>query len=79
MLLCVINKIDIFFNQIRFNIHFKSHKEFEKNKRSMTDTINNTTNISWSNYIKETIEGCDFSHLAEMDIIVFDFKKFFFL
>ena len=34
-----------------------------------TDTINNTTNISLSNYIRESIEGCDFSHIAEMDII----------
>ena len=28
----------------------------------MTDMINNKTNVSWSNYIRETIEGCDFSH-----------------
>ena len=31
--------------------------------------INNTTNISLSNYIGEAIEGCDFSQIAEMDII----------
>ena len=35
----------------------------------MTDMIHNTTNVSWSNYIRETIEGCDFSQKAEMDII----------
>ena len=34
-----------------------------------TDMIHNTTNISWSNYIREALEGCDFSHIAEMDII----------
>ena len=35
----------------------------------MTDMNDNTTNISWSNYIREMIEECDFSHIAEMDII----------
>ena len=45
----------------------------------MTDMINNTTNTSWSNYIKEMIEGCDFSYIAEMDIIVFDFNNFFYI
>ena len=41
----------------------------------MTDMINNTTNVSWSNYIRETIEGCDFSHIAEMDIIKLAHKR----
>ena len=41
----------------------------------MTGMINNTTNVSWSNYIKETIEGCDFSHIAEMDIITLAHKR----
>ena len=40
----------------------------------MTDMINNTTNVSWSHYIRETIEGCDFSHIAEMDIITLAHK-----
>ena len=31
--------------------------------------INNTTNISWSNHRREEIEGCDFSHIDEMDNI----------
>ena len=44
-------------------------------KKLMTDMINTTTNISWSNYIKETIEGCDFSHIAEMDIITLAHKR----
>ena len=41
----------------------------------MTDMINNITNVSWSNYIRETIEGCDFSHIAEMDIITLAHKR----
>ena len=44
-------------------------------KSLMTDMINNSTNISWSNYIRETIEGCDFSHIAEMDIITLVHKR----
>ena len=44
-------------------------------KHLMTDMINNTTNVSWSNYIRETIEGCDFSHIAEMDIITLAHKR----
>ena len=37
--------------------------------------INNTTNISLSKYIREAIEGCDFSHIAEMDIITLAHKR----
>ena len=44
-------------------------------KYLMTNMINNTTNVSWSNYIRETIEGCDFSHIAEMDIITLVHKR----
>ena len=44
-------------------------------KYLMTDMFNNTTNVSWSNYIRETIEGCDFSHIAEMDIITLAHKR----
>ena len=44
-------------------------------KYLMTDMINNTTNVSWSNYKRETIEGCDFSHIAEMDIITLAHKR----
>ena len=40
----------------------------------MTDMITNTTNVSWSNFIRETIEGYDFSHIAEMDIITLVYK-----
>ena len=44
-------------------------------KYLMTDKINNTTSVSWSNYIRETIEGCDFSHIAEMDIVTLAHKR----
>ena len=37
--------------------------------------INNTINISWSNYIREAIEGFDFSHIGEMDIITLAHKR----
>ena len=44
-------------------------------KYLMTDMIHNTTNVSWSNYMRETIEGCDFSHIAEMVIITLAHKR----
>ena len=37
--------------------------------------IINTTNVSWSNYIREAIDGCNFSHIAEMDIITLANKR----
>ena len=40
-----------------------------------TDLINNKTNISLSKYVREAIEGCDFSHIAEMDIITLAQKR----
>ena len=40
----------------------------------MTDMIDNTTTISCSDYIREAMEGCDFSHIAEMDIITLAHK-----
>ena len=44
-------------------------------KYLMTDMINITTNISWSNYLRKAIEGCDFSHIGEMDIITLAHKR----
>ena len=41
----------------------------------MTDMIHNTTNVSWSNYIREAIEEYDFSHIAEMKIITLTHKR----
>ena len=56
---------------------------FNKNqdcKYLMTDMINNTTNISWSNDLREAIdnlkeEGYHFDHIVEMDIITLAHKR----
>ena len=45
-----------------------------------TDMIKNTTNISWSNYLREAIdslkkEGYHFNHIAVMDIITLARKR----
>ena len=37
--------------------------------------IDFTTKVFWSNYIRDMIEGCDFSHIAEMDIITLAHKR----
>ena len=49
-------------------------------KYLMTDMINNTTNVSWSNYIRDAIdsltkEGYHFDHIAEMDVISLAHKR----
>ena len=49
-------------------------------KNLMTDMINNSTKISWSNYLREAIdslkkEGYHFDHIAEMDIITLAHKR----
>ena len=49
-------------------------------KNLITGLINNTTNISWSNYLREAIdnlkgEGYDFNQIAEMDIITLAHKR----
>ena len=46
----------------------------------MTNMINFTTNISWSNYIREAIdsfkkEGYHFDHIAGMDVITLAHKR----
>ena len=46
----------------------------------ITGMIDNTTNISWSNYLREAIdslktEGYDFNQIAEMDIITLAHKR----
>ena len=56
---------------------------FNKNqdyKYTTTDMINNTTNTSWSNYLREAIdslkeEGYHFDHIAEMYIITLAHKR----
>ena len=52
----------------------------QDSKYLRTDMINNKTNISWSNYIREAIdrlktEGYHFDHIAEMDIITLAHKR----
>ena len=63
------------FNQYLLRGQFKLIFNNQGCKYLMIDMINNTTNISWSNYIREAIEGCDFSHIAEMDIITLAHKR----
>ena len=46
----------------------------------MTDMINNTTIISWSNYLRDAIdslkkEGYHLNHIAEMDVITLAQKR----
>ena len=53
---------------------------FQDCKYIMTGMINNTTNISWSNCLREAIdnlkeEGYHFNHIAEMDIITLAHKR----
>ena len=63
------------FTQYFLKVQFKLIFNNQDCKYSMTDLIHNTTNISWSNFIREAIEGCDFSHIAEMDIITLAHKR----
>ena len=63
------------YTQYFFKVQFKLIFNNQDCKYLMTDMIHNTTNISCSNYIRETIEGCDFSHIAEMDIITLAHKR----
>ena len=49
-------------------------------KYLMTEMINNTINISWSNYLRDVSsnlkeEGYDFSHIAAMDVITLAHKR----
>ena len=66
------NKKDIhYFLKGQFKLVFNN----QDCKYLMTDMIDNTTKVSWSNYIREVIEGYDFSHIAEMDIITLAHKR----
>ena len=61
----------------QFKLVFKKNQDC---KFLMTDTINNTTKTSWSNYFREAInnlqeEGYHFNHIAEMDIITLAHKR----
>ena len=60
-----------------FKLVFKNNQDC---KYLITGMNNNTTNISWSNYLREAIdnikeEGYDFNHIAEMDIITLAHKR----
>ena len=60
----------------QFKLVFNNHNC----KYLMTDMINNTTNISLSNYLRDVIsnlkeEGYDFDHIAEMDVITLAHKR----
>ena len=69
------------FNQYLLKGQFKL--VFNKNhdcKYLMTDMINNTTNVSLSNYLREAIDSLkeeryDFIYVAEMDIITLAHKR----
>ena len=50
-------------------------------KYILTNMIDNTTNISWSNYLRDVIdklkeEGYDFNYIAEMDVITVAHKRY---
>ena len=44
-------------------------------KYLLTDMTNITTNVSWSNHIREAIDGCNFNHIAEMNIVTLARKR----
>ena len=60
-----------YFLKVQFKLIFNN----QDCKYLMTDMNINTTNISCSNYIREAIEGYDFNHIAEMDIITLAHKR----
>ena len=70
-------KINQYLLKGQFKLVFNNNQDC---KYLMTDMINNTTNISWSNYLREAIdslktEGYDFDYIAEMDIITLAHKR----
>ena len=61
----------------QFKLVFNDNQD---SKYLITGMIVNTTNISWSNYLREAIdglktEGHDFNYIAEMDIITLAHKR----
>ena len=66
-----------YLSKSRFKLVFNNNQDC---KYLMTDMINNKTNFSWSNNLREAIdslkeEGYDFNRIAEMDIITLDHKR----
>ena len=70
-----------YFNQYLLKVQFMLVlNNIQDCKYIMTDMINNTTNISWSNYLREAIgilkeEGYHFNHIAEMYFITLARKR----
>ena len=56
----------------RFKLVFNNNQDC---KYILTSMIDNSTNVSWSNYIREAIESYDFNYIAEMDIITLAHKR----
>ena len=70
-------KINHYLLKGQFKLVFNDNQDC---KNLITGMIDNTTNISWSNYLREAIdslktEGYDFNQIAEMDIITLAHKR----
>ena len=70
-------KFNQYLSKGQFKLVFNNNQDC---KYLMTDMINNTTNTSWSNYLREAIdnlkeEGYDFNQIAEMDFITLAHKR----
>ena len=70
-------KFNQYFLKGQFKLVFNNNQDCEN---LYTGLINRTTTISWSNYLRETIdnlktEGYDFNYIAEMDIITLAHKR----
>ena len=68
------------YNQYLLKGQFKLVFNNKDCKYLMTDMINTTTNVSWSNYLRDAIdslkkEGYHFDHIAEMDVITLAHKR----
>ena len=70
-------KFNHYFLKGDFKVVFNNNQD---GKNLITGNNNITTNISWSNYLRKTIdsskeEGYDFKYIAEMDIISLAHKR----
>ena len=68
------------YNQYLLKGQFKLVFNNKDCKYLMTNMINNTRSVSWSNYLRDVIcnlkeKGYNFSHIAEMDIITLAHKR----
>ena len=71
------NNFNRYLLKSQFKLVFNNNQDC---KYLMTDMINNTTNLPWSNYLREAIdnlkeEGSVFNQIAEMDIITLAHKR----